>query len=113
MSDLKELVRITKVLNNIATEYAKHFYECGGSLYSSASVSVINETFHFQIGPSTSGMGEHVSLPLSMLEGWTDTELIGMVRKKKEELAEERKRNTCSSCGHSNFNHSYFNLGRY
>lgn len=92
--DVKDLA---KRLNELAQEVANEWYEYGGSVYQGPRL--YEDSFSFQIGPSTHGIGTWITLPNKYI--WDSTGMLDEVRRKKTEAESRHKESICKSCGHS------------
>jgi hypothetical protein len=104
---MTNVIEIANKLSSIAVKYAQLF-EGYSHYHDKSQIPVTIDAFtkecRFHIRPSTSGMGIHLTFPLSLLEEENiEEELVKLADIQKNKLAEERKRNTCSCCGHPKF----------
>jgi len=96
---IDSLLETTKLLKEIAERYAKEAYGESGTHWGGIEINVREETFRFHINYCTPGIGQNISLPLSMLK---DSSSIGeIVAKRKEEERLRREALICKECGHN------------
>ena len=100
---MSEAIEIANKLSSIAVKYAQLFE--GYSHYNDKSqipvtIDAFNKECRFHIHPSTSGMGLHLTLPLSLLEEENvEEELVKLADIQKNKWEEERKNSFCPHCG--------------
>jgi len=92
----EDLSDISKKLTSVAQLFADIWYGGHGSVYQGPQLFPTH--FHFQIGPSTHGIGHWITLSYDYL--WDTEELDKEVQRQYDKVMEVQKSLTCSECGH-------------
>lgn len=99
----EQVLSAFEALDEIAQKYCDLYYtkdQGAGCITMYPSVRRRDLEFSFTIGPVTSGIGQTITLPTSLVENWTEEKLQGFVDERRQRNKEIRERNTCKECGH-------------